>query len=803
VTTSPATTSAGTLPANPPPGPAETARLVGRSVKRREDPRLVAGRGRYTDDLAPPGALHVAILRSPHAHARLASVDADVARARPDVIALYTGADLKERLVGLPCDWILPGMRVPAHPVLAYEKVRYVGDRVAVVVADDAATARDALDLIEVQYEPLAAVTNQEQALRPEAPIVHDDVPNNAAVIWRVGGGDFAKAAADADLHLRQRLVNQRLIPTAIEPRAVLARYDRDTDELTVHTSTQGPHVIRRLLAATLRFPEHRLRVVAPDVGGGFGSKLHFYPEELLCAFLAREIGRPVKWTESRAESALATTHGRDHIQDVEVAARRDGTIVGLKVTSYANLGAYLSTMGPGIPTVNFGLMLSGSYAIPCIEGTIHGILTNTTPVDTYRGAGRPEATYLVERAIELVARALDLDSAEVRRRNFVPADRFPFTTVTGMTYDSGDYHRNLDAALERADYDALRQRQRELREQGRYLGIGIASYVEFCGLGPSQLLGRVGFARGGWESATVRVHPGGTVTVYSGSSDQGQGHATSFAQLAADALGLPIEDVAVIESDTARVPFGNATYNSRSMSVGGTAVRLAVDRIIAKARRIAAHLLEVADADVMLEGGRFSARGTPHRVASFGEVSLAANLADNLPDGLEPGLETQSFYDPPGLTASFGTHVALVEVDVDTGRVHVERHVAVDDCGTVINPLLAAGQVHGGIAQGLGQALLEGAEYDDQGQLLTGSLADYALPRATDLPSLEVSHTVTPTPLNPLGVKGIGEAGTIGATPALVNAVIDALAPFGITHLDMPLKPERIWRAVRAARRV
>jgi aerobic carbon-monoxide dehydrogenase large subunit len=782
--------------------PIEADRYFGRSVKRREDPRLITGHGRYTADYAVPNALHVAILRSPHSHARLARVDAARARARPGVVAVYTGADLKDRLASLPCNWILPGMHVPTHPALAYEKVRYVGDRVAVAVADDPARARDALDLIEVDYEPLAAVTNQELARRSSAPSVHDDVPSNTAVVWSVGGGDFAKAVAEADVHLRQRFTNQRLIPTAIEPRAVLARYERATNELTVHTSSQAPHLIRRFLAETLHFPEHQLRVVASDVGGGFGSKLHFYPEELLCAFLAWEIGRPVRWVESRSENYLATTHGRDHIQDVEVAARRDGTITGLKVTSYANLGAYLSTMGPGIPTVNFGLMLSGCYAIPVVQGTIYGVLTNTTPVDTYRGAGRPEATYLVERVIDLVARALNLDPAEVRRRNFIPTERFPFTTVTGMAYDSGDYQRSLDAALERAGYDALRERQRKLRRQGRYVGIGLCSYVEFCGLGSSRLLGGVGLGRGGWESATVRVHPSGKVTLYSGSSDQGQGHATSFAQIAADGLGLPLEDVAVIESDTATVQFGNATYNSRTMPVGGTAVKLAVDKVVAKARKIAAHLLEAAEEDVQFQGDHFSVRSAPHRVKTFPEVALAANLAHNYPADLEPGLEAQSFYDPVSLTSSFGTHLAVVEVDVDTGQVRVERYVAVDDCGNVINPLLAAGQVHGGIAQGLGQALLEGAEYDEQGQLLTGSLADYALPRATDLPSLEVSHTVTPSPVNPLGVKGIGEAGTIGATPAIVNAVVDALAPFGVVHLDMPLKPERIWKAIHQAER-
>jgi carbon-monoxide dehydrogenase large subunit len=563
-----------------------TNRYFGRSIKRREDPKYLTGQGQYTDDLAPSGTLYAAIVRSPYAHARIASINIAEAQRRPGVVAVYTGADLRGRMAALPCTWILPGMKVPVHPVLAFETVRYVGDGVAVVVAEDRYAAADALDAIQIDYEPLEAVTNQEQAMQPAAPTIHDNVPQNIAVVWRTGKGDFAQAVASADVHLKQRLINQRLIPTALEPRAVLAQYTPATKELVLFTSTQAPHLIRRLLAETMDIPEHKVCVIAPDVGGGFGSKLHFYAEEALCAFLARELGRPVKWCETRSENFLATTHGRDHIQEVEIAAMRDGAITGLKVTSSANLGAYLSTMGPGVPTFNFGVMVSGTYAIPVIDCTVYGVLTNTTPVDTYRGAGRPEATYLIERAIDLVAREIGMDPAAVRYKNFIPPQAFPFTTAAGITYDSGNYPANLSRALERLGYQEQRRRQEALRQQGRYLGIGISTYVEFCGMAPTRVLPRFGFERAGWESASARVHPNGTVTVYSGSSAHGQGHETSFAQIAADELGLPIEDIAIVENDTAQVPFGNGTFNSRSMPVGGAAIKKSLEKIIVKAKK-------------------------------------------------------------------------------------------------------------------------------------------------------------------------------------------------------------------------
>lgn len=587
-----------------------TNRYFGRSIKRREDPKYLTGQSQYTDDLTPSGTLYAAIARSPYAHARIAGINVEEARKRPGVVAVYTGADVRGRMATLPCTWILPGMKVPVHPVLAFDTVRYVGDGVAVVIAEERYAAADALDAIEVDYEPLEVVTNQEQAMQPGVPPIHDNVPQNIAVAWRTGKGDFAQAMASADVHLKQRLINQCLVPTALEPRAVLAQYSPATQELVLFTSTQAPHLVRRLLSETMDIPEHRVRVIAPDVGGGFGSKLHFYAEEALCAFLARELRRPVKWCETRSENFLATTHGRDHMQDVEIAALRDGTIIGLKVTSYANLGAYLSTMGPGIPTFNFGVMVSGTYAIPVIDCTVYGVLTNTTPVDTYRGAGRPEATYLIERAIDLVAREIGMDPAAIRFKNFIPPQAFPFTTAAGITYDSGNYPANLRQALERIGYQEQRRRQEALRQQGRYLGIGISTYVEFCGMSPTRVLPRFGFERGGWESASVRVHPNGTVTVYSGSSAHGQGHETSFAQIAADELGLPIEEIAIVENDTAQVPFGNGTFNSRSMPVGGSAIKKSLEKIIVKAKKFAAHLLEVAEEDILLQNGQFTVRG-------------------------------------------------------------------------------------------------------------------------------------------------------------------------------------------------
>jgi carbon-monoxide dehydrogenase large subunit len=772
--------------------------LVGSRIKRREDPRLIMGRGTYVDDVQLPRMTYAAMLRSPYAHARILRINVDKAKALPGVVAVLTGADLQGKNV--PCGWTLPDMKVAPHPALAVGKVRYTGDAVAVVVAEERYLARDALDLIEVDYEPLPVVVDAEKAIQAGAPQLHDEVPQNTTFVWKIAGGDIDKAFREAEVVVKERIVNQRLIPNAIEPRGMVAQYIPGSGDLTLWTATQIPHLVRLLLSMVTGMPEHKVRVIAPEVGGGFGSKLYLYPEEVIVATLAKVTGRPVKWIEERRENYVATTHGRDHVQYVEVAAKRDGTITGLRVKSIANMGAYLSTFAPGIPTILFGLMLAGNYRLPNISCEVVGVHTNTTPVDAYRGAGRPEATYLVERAVDLTARELGLDPAEIRRRNFVPANAFPHTTATGVTYDSGNYQPTLDRALEIAGYQQLRQEQAQARAQGKYLGIGVTTYVEICGMAPSQVLGAVGAGAGGWESATVRVHPTGKVTVYSGASAHGQGHETAFSQIVADGLGIPFEDVEVVHGDTAQVQFGIGTFGSRSAAVGGMAVQMCLQKIEAKAKRIAAHLLEAAEADLVFEGNQFMVRGTPGRGMNLQQVAFAAYVPHKYPTGLEPGLEATSFYDPSNFTWPFGTHVAVVEVDPETGVIKLRRYIAVDDCGRVINPLLVDGQIHGGLAQGIAQALYEEAVYDDNGQLVSGSLMDYAVPKADDLVNFELDRTETPSPVNALGVKGIGEAGTIASSAAIVNAVVDALAPLGVKHLDMPLKPERVWQAIQQA---
>ena len=772
--------------------------LVGSRIKRREDPRMIMGRGTYVDDVQLPRMTYAAILRSPYAHARILSINVDKAKALPGVVAVLTGADLQGKNV--PCGWTLPDMKMAPHPALAVGKVRYTGDAVAVVVAEGRYLARDALDLIEVDYEPLPVVVDAEKAIQPGAPQLHEEVPNNTTFVWKVAGGDVDKAFREAEVVVKQRLVNQRLIPNAIEPRGMVAQYNPGSGDLTLWTATQIPHLVRLLLSMVTGIPEHKVRVIAPDIGGGFGSKLYLYPEEVIIATLAKTTGRPVKWIEERRENYVATTHGRDHVQYVEVAAQRDGTITGLRVKCIANMGAYLSTFAPGIPTILFGLMLAGNYRIPNISCEVTGVHTNTTLVDAYRGAGRPEATYLVERMVDLTARELGMDPAEIRRRNFVPANAFPHTTATGVTYDSGNYQPTLDRALEMAGYQQLRQEQERARAEGKYLGIGVTTYVEICGMAPSQVLGAVGAGAGGWESATVRVHPSGKVTVYSGASSHGQGHETAFAQIVGDGLGVPFEDVEVVHGDTAQVQFGIGTFGSRSAAVGGMAAVMSVNKIEEKAKKIAAFLLEAAEADLVFEGGKFFVKGTPGRGITIQQVALAAYVPHKYPTGLEPGLEATSFYDPSNFTWPFGTHVAVVEVDPETGVVKLRRYIAVDDCGRVINPLLVDGQIHGGLAQGIAQALYEEAVYDENGQLVSGSLMDYAVPKADDLVNFELDRTETPSPVNALGVKGIGEAGTIASSAAIVNAVVDALAPLGVKHLDMPLKPERVWQAIQQA---
>jgi carbon-monoxide dehydrogenase large subunit len=763
---------------------------------------LVRGRGQYTDDIQLPGMLYAGILRSPHAHARIKSIDTSAAEQMDGVVKVYTGRDLKGRIGSIPTAWIPPDSDLKAveHPALAYDTVRYVGDGVALVIVTERALVEDALEAIRVEYEPLPSVTDQMAAIQAGAPLLHEGAPGNIALHWKVGTETEA-AFQGAPVVVRQTFRQQRLIPNPMEPRATVAQYDTATGELTVWATTQNPHIHRFLMANILGIPEHKLRVVAQDVGGGFGSKIACYPDEVLVSYAARDLGRPVKWTESRSEHFFVTTHGRDHVDEVELAGTQDGRILAIRVRAYANLGAYLSTAGPGVPTILFGLIVNGAYDIPQASSEVYGIFTNTTPVDAYRGAGRPEATYLIERIVDRYAQEIGMDPVEVRRRNLVKKEQFPFTNPFGLTYDSGNYHQALDLALKTVDYEALRREQEALRQQGKYIGIGFSTYVEMCGLGPSQVAGAVGFQGGLWESALVRIHPTGKVTIFTGASPHGQGEETTFAQIVAERLGVSVEDIDVVHGDTDRISMGWGTYGSRTTAVGGGALALAVDRVVAKAKRIAAHMLEVPEEAVEFQRGRFYPEGNRDRSVSLQEVTLQAYLAWNLPAGVEPGLEASAFYDPTNFTYPFGTHVAVVSVDADTGEVRLLRYVAVDDCGTVINPMIVEGQVHGGIAQGVGQALYEGARYDEGGQLVTGSFLDYAMPRARFLPRLETLHTVTPSPHNPLGVKGVGETGTIASTPAVVNAVIDALTPFGITDLPMPLTPPTVWSAIHSAR--
>jgi carbon-monoxide dehydrogenase large subunit len=791
----------------------QAGRFFGQPLARREDDRHLRGRGRFTDDVRPANAartLHVALARSPHAHARIRSVSTDRAARIPGVVAAVTGADLADVVSPLPTNWVLPGMHVPVHRVLADGVARFQGEGIAAVVAVDAYTAADAAAAIDVEYEPLPAVTDPRQAAQPGAPRVHAGLASgsedgNIVLRMPIHVGDYGAVREQAGVIIRQRLRNQNLIPGALEPRSVLADYDDRTGTVTVHSSTQSPHIIKRMLAEVLSFPENRLRVVAPDVGGGFGSKLHLYPEEVLVTALAIRLRRAVKWTATRSEDFAATNHGRDHVQDVELCATADGVITGIKATLFANLGAYLSSMAAGIPTANCAFMLTGCYRIPNIHVDTLGVLTNTSRVDTYRGAGRPEATYLIERMIDQLARELAIDPAEVRRRNFIPKNAFPYQSPGLFVFDSGDYAQTLDTALDLAGYEKLRQEQAELRRHGRYRGIGLATYTEFTGLGPGRDNAAAGFAYGGWEYARVLVHPAGRVSVHVGTADHGQGHATSYAQIAADALGLQPDDIDIAEGDTATVEFGQGTFNSRSMPVGGSAVHECSRKVLAKAKRFAAHALGAADgADVRYEAGVFTgperADGRLAGSMTWQDVARLAHFVPDIPPGLEPGLDERVFYDPKGLTFPFGTYIAVVDVDPATGDITIDRFVAVDDCGPLINPLLARGQVHGGIAQGLGQALLEGARYDDKGALASRDWTTYAFPRAQHIPPLETAHTITPSPLTPLGIKGIGEAGAIGAPPAIVNAVLDALAPLGVTHLDMPLHPEQVRTAIREA---
>ncbi len=776
---------------------------IGARMERKEDARFLTGTGQYTDDVNLAHQTYAYFVRSPHAHARIRSMSAEAAKRSPGVLGVYTGDDLPAAVGGLPCGWLITGsdgkpMKEPKHPILAQGKVRYVGDAVAMVVAERYDQAKDAAQLVEVDYEPLAAAVDVRDATRPGAPPIHDEAPDNVCYVWALGDQAAVDAAfAKAEHVTRLDIVNNRLIPNAIEPRACNAAYSRADDSYTLYVASQNPHVERLLMTAfVLGLPEHKVRVIAPDVGGGFGSKIYLYPEETVCVWAAKLVGRPIKWTAERSESFLADAHGRDHVTTAELALDKDGRFLAMRVKTTAAMGAYLSTFASCIPTILYATLLAGQYTTPAIHCQVTAVFTNTAPVDAYRGAGRPEATYVVERLVATAAREMGIAQDEIRRRNFIR--KFPYATPVALTYDTGDYEACLDGAMKLADVAGFPERKKEAARRGRLRGLGYSSYIEACGLAPSNVAGSLGARAGLFEAGEVRVHPTGKVTVFTGSHSHGQGHETTFAQVVADRLGISPDDVDVVHGDTGRIPFGMGTYGSRSIAVGGTAIVKAVDKVIAKGRKIAAHLMEVSDTDVEFRDGKFTVKGTDKTVP-FAQVALSAYVPHNYPlDKLEPGLDETAFYDPTNFTYPAGTHVCEVEVDPETGETRIERFTACDDFGNVINPMIVEGQVHGGLAQGIGQALLEGCVYDrESGQLLTGSYMDYAMPRAADLPSFQVDTRVTPCTHNPLGVKGCGEAGAIGAPAAVINAICDAI---GVKDVEMPATSERVWRALRSA---
>jgi aerobic carbon-monoxide dehydrogenase large subunit len=759
------------------------SKLVGARVKRREDPKLIRGLGQYVDDLKLPDMLHVAILRSPYAHAKIKSLETDASRQHPGVVAVVTGSDIKDHIGTLPVSGGNKTLRVPKHYVLAIDKVCYVGEGIAAVIAEGRYTARDALDLVRVEYEPLPVVTDPEKALASGSPVIHSEWPDNVAFRAEQKQGDLTKAFKAAHKIVKQRLIHQRMAPIAIEPRGVVARYLAAEKELTVWSSTQIPHMLKSNLAKMLKLPENQVRVIAPEVGGGFGSKLNVYAEEPLLGYLALKLNRPVKWGESRSENFQATIHGRGQVGEVEAAVKKDGTILGLRYKVIADIGAYHQLNTPAIPPFT-GLMLSGCYRIPAISMELTAVFTNKMSTDAYRGAGRPEATFVIERIMDRIARELKIDPVAVRRKNFPKPAEFPFKTATGLVYDSGNYELALSKALKLAGYEKLRRDQKRLRNNGRYLGIGVSTYVEICAMGP----------KGMFEYGKVQVEPDGKITVLSGASPHGQGQETSFAQIVADELGVELDDITVIHGDTAAVPRGIGTFGSRATAVGGTAIYQSAIEVREKARELASHLLEVDPDDLNFAEGRFSVKGVPRKGFTIKQIAQEARQAGRFPTKMDLNLVSESQFEPANFTFPFGTHICVVEVDPQTGMIEIKKYIAVDDCGKVINPLLVDGQIQGGIVQGMGQALFEEVIYDEHGQLLTGNLMNYALPRAADLPRLNLTRTETPTPVNPLGIKGIGEAGTIGSTPAVVSALVDALSPFGVTHIDMPLTPQKIW---------
>jgi carbon-monoxide dehydrogenase large subunit len=778
-------------------------KLVGQRVRRREDPRLIQGRGTYVDDVKIAGMCHVAFKRADVAHGRILSIDTRAAEAMDGVEGVFTGAAIAGFLAPMPIGTPFPS---PEHRAVATDVVRYAGEPVAVVVASDRYVARDAAEAIVVDYDPLPAVVDPETAMSGRPIVIHDGFPNNLALPLVPSGTGVTPegqvlddravedAFARAEVVISQRMLNQRLVPNAIEPRGVVAHYEPGKDALTIWSSTQNPHILRTMIAAMTGLGQDRVRAVAPEVGGGFGAKINIYGEEYVTAALSKRLGLPLKWVEDRSEAFLATTHGRDLIAYVDVAAKRDGTVLGLKLRLIADIGAYNMLLTAAIPTLTM-LMANATYDIPAIRATLTEVFTNKTPTDAYRGAGRPEATYFVERAMDMLARELGMDPADVRRKNFIPADRFPFQTQMGAVYDSGDYAKALDAALAASGWTELKRQRDAAQRDGRLVGLGLAMYVEVCGVGPSASL-----PTGGWEHGQVTVERDGRISAATGASPHGQGNETTFAQMLADQFGVPMDHVTILHGDTAVVKQGIGTFGSRSQAVGGTALFMAGGKVKAKMAKFAAAALEASEEDLVFENGRIEVRGSPGHGKSFAEIAAYAYVPVPLPPGLEPGLSDEAFFEPANNTYPFGCHIAVIEIDRDSGVPTLLRFVAVDDAGHLINPLIVEGQIHGGLAQGIGQAMLEEAVYNEDGQLVTGSFLDYALPRATDFPRFELSSTVTPTPLNPFGAKGVGEAGTLGSTPAVVSAAVDALAGFGVRHIDMPLRPERLWRIVHGS---
>jgi carbon-monoxide dehydrogenase large subunit len=780
----------------------DATRELGRGRRRKEDAKLVTGQTMWSDNIVLPGLLHMAVLRSPMAHARIVSVDVSAALAMPGVIAAYSGADLADVQGSLPCAWpVTADMVHPDHHPLAVDEVRYSGDGVAVVIARDRYAAADALEAIAVEYDQLPAIVDMEAAIADGSPLVHADKGTNTCFVWPFAGGeDYEATKAKADVVVTRRFKQQRLIPAAMEPRAVVVAPIAAADDYTVYSATQIPHILRVMLALVTGIPEHKLRVIAPDVGGGFGSKLNVYAEEVLCLVLAKKLGRPIKWTESRSEGFQATVHGRDQIQDIEICSKADGTLLGLKVELLADMGAYLQLVTPGVPILG-AFMFPGIYKFDAYSFSCRGVFTTKTPTDAYRGAGRPEATYAIERIMDELAHELGRDPMDLRRQNWIKHEEFPFTGVAGLTYDSGNYEAATEKAEQMFDMVGLRAEQKARRASGDpvQLGIGISTFTEMCGLAPSRVLGSLSYGAGGWEAAQIRVLPTGKVEVTSGATPHGQGHHTSWSQIVADALGVPFEDVEVITGDTDSSPKGMDTYGSRSLVVGGVAIHKAAGKVIEKARRVAAHLLEAAEGDVEFTSGTFAVKGSPEAKVTIQEVALATFAAHNLPDGMEPTIDADCVYDPENFSYPHGTHLCAVEVDTETGFTKIRKYVCVDDIGKIVNPVIVEGQVHGGLAQGIAQALYEEAVYDADGNLVTGTMVDYLLPSAVDLPHFDTGRTETPATSNPLGVKGVGEAGTIASTPAVINAVVDALRPFGINDIDMPATPERVWRLIQA----